>query len=407
MTNTTMKKPLYLLAALLVWMPAAQAQDLSGFVEAETRAFPSPALASEQHESNLAVAFQPELYAEWARGYQSFTFTPYLRLDLGDPARTHFDVRELYYHYAARNWELKAGVAKVFWGVTESQHLVDIINQTDLVENPDGEDKLGQPMVNFTWIRDWGTLDFFVMPYFRERTFPGREGRLRAPFPVDTDRARYESDAEEFNPDLAVRWFHTVGLFDIGLSHFYGTSREPRLRAEIDESGTPTLIPQYDLIHQTGLDLQATVGGWLWKLETITRSGQGSRFVALTAGFEYTFSNLKNTGMDLGVPAEYLYDNRDKVTLGTERLSPTAFEDDLFVGARLALNDVQSTDVLGGAVIDRDTGTTAFLVEASRRIGSQWRLAVEARGFTNTSAEDILYGFRKDDYLQIGLAYHF
>ena len=52
----------------------------------------------------------------------------------------------------------------MFWGVTESQHLVDVVNQTDLVENPDGEEKLGQLMVNLTVARSWGTLNLFVAP---------------------------------------------------------------------------------------------------------------------------------------------------------------------------------------------------------------------------------------------------
>ena len=42
---------------------------------------------------------------------------------------------------------LLVGAAKVFWGTAESRHLVDIINQTDAVEDIDEEDKLGQPMV--------------------------------------------------------------------------------------------------------------------------------------------------------------------------------------------------------------------------------------------------------------------
>ena len=52
--------------------------------------------------------------------------------------------------------KFRVGVGKVFWGVTESQHLVDIINQTDLVENIDTEDKLGQPMLETTWLQNWG-----------------------------------------------------------------------------------------------------------------------------------------------------------------------------------------------------------------------------------------------------------
>jgi len=33
----------------------------------------------------------------------------------------------------ADDWELTTGVSKVYWGVMEAVHLVDIINQTDFV----------------------------------------------------------------------------------------------------------------------------------------------------------------------------------------------------------------------------------------------------------------------------------
>ena len=93
-----------------------------------------------------------------------------------DSERTHFDIRELFGLWVFERWELGVGIRKVFWGVTESQHLVDIINQTDLVDSIDGEEKLGQPMVNVSIPHEWGTVDLFILPYFRERTFPGRDG---------------------------------------------------------------------------------------------------------------------------------------------------------------------------------------------------------------------------------------
>ena len=47
-------------------------------------------------------------------------------------------LRELSLLWISGNWETRIGVSKVFWGVAESQHLVDTINQTDLAANPDG-----------------------------------------------------------------------------------------------------------------------------------------------------------------------------------------------------------------------------------------------------------------------------
>ena len=151
---------------------------------------------------------------------------------------------------------------------------MDIINQTDLVENPDGEDKLGQPMLMVSVPADWGTLDLFLMPYFRERSFPGRAGRLRGPLRVDTEKAQYESSAEEWHTDFAVSLSRSIGEWDIALSHFYGTSREPSFIAGMD-GDEPVLIPYYEIINQTGLSLQFITGEWLWKFEGIVRKRTG------------------------------------------------------------------------------------------------------------------------------------
>jgi len=71
-------------------------------------------------------------------------------VDEHDDNRTHGDIRELSWIHVGSNWETRVGVRKVFWGVTEGRHLVDIINQTDAVDQVDGEEKLGQPMINLS-----------------------------------------------------------------------------------------------------------------------------------------------------------------------------------------------------------------------------------------------------------------
>ncbi|HEY7410018.1 MAG TPA: hypothetical protein VII13_04715, partial [Vicinamibacteria bacterium] len=284
-----------------------------------------------------------------------------------------------------------------FWGVTESQHLVDIVNQTDLVENPDGEDKLGQPMAHLTLTRRWGTLDLFVLPLARARTFPGAQGRLR-PGPLVDDRASV-FEGGRWRPSAAVRWSKTFGALDLGLSHFHGTSREPRLSwAPSGDGGR--LVPYYDLIHQAGLDAQWTAGRWLWKLEAIRRTGQGTPHVAATAGFEYALANAFGLGFDLGLIAEYLYDDRG-------RLATTPWQDDVFAGVRVAANDAHGTELLAGVIVDPGSRASAWSLEASRRIGGHWRLGVEARAFRARRADDPLAELRRDDYFQTELSYRF
>jgi len=372
--------------------------EWTGNLSAEIRYFLNEPFDSRQYShGNVSVAAQPEYYKKWDNGDQSFIFTPFLRIDQNDSERTHADIRELAWLKVTNDWELRAGIRKIFWGVTESQHLVDIINQTDLVENLDGEDKLGQPMINLALVTDRGTLDLFLLTGFRERTFPGKEGRLRTGLVVDTDHPVYESSAKEKHTDFAARWYQTAGPLDIGISYFNGTSRDPRF---IPDSGGTALLPVYDIINQTGIDAQATLANWLWKLELISRGGQGERYTALTGGFEYTFVGIFETAYDLGVIAEYLYDDRDEK-------ATTPFANDMMIGTRFTFNDEQSTELLAGLITDIDEGSIMLNVEASRRLGNAWKLSVEARAFSNIDATEPLYSFRKDDYLQAELAWYF
>ncbi len=375
--------------------------EFAGYSSVESRWFTDGPLDSRQESGlGISLSIEPEFYRVWNDSDLSLTFKPFFRLDSEDSERTHFDIRELYVHKISDDWELKAGVNKVFWGVIESQHLVDIINQTDLIENLDREDKLGQPMVNFTWISKIGNFDFFFLPYFRERTFPGIDGRLRSQPYVDTDRPLYESDAKEWHPDLALRWSQVIGDFDLGLYYFYGTSRDPLFQPDLNAAGETVLRPVYNLMQQVGLDAQWTHGGWLLKFEGLVRSGKGQHHQAFAAGFEYTFYGLFGTSIDAGLLSEYHYDSRGDV-------ATTIFNQDIFAGTRITMNDNKDTAFLGGAFYDHDNGTTAYRVEIERRLGDRYKLLIEGQKFSDTARNDLSYNFRQDSYLQIELRRYF
>ncbi|RLA23468.1 MAG: hypothetical protein DRQ61_03805 [Gammaproteobacteria bacterium] len=366
------------------------------------RFYQKGAAPTQDYHNNFSFKIEPTWRYEWDDGSQNIVFTPFARVDDQDEERTHFDIRELLWTKFTGDWTIRAGVGKVFWGVTESQHLVDIINQTDFVENINGEEKLGQSMLNLAYTADYGTFDLFVLPGFRERTFPGEDGRLRLIPQVDNDHALYESGAGDDHIDFAVRWAQTIGDWDIGLAHFHGTTRDPQYVPVFNGVGAPPvkLLAYYEIIDQTSIDTQAVKGNWLWKLEAYSRGGQGSgRFEAAATGFEYTFSGVFETGADLGLLAEYLYDNRDISEL------TTPFDDDIYLGTRFGFNDTQSTELLIGFIMDRRNNSEwTYSVEGSRRIAEDWKISLEARGFGSAGPEyPISHSVRKDDYIMFEL----
>ncbi len=380
-----------LLCATLNVSTSIYANDISGNISLEGRYFNQETLHAGQDDGGFSLSLQPEFRHRWDNDHKAFTFIPFYRWDDKDEKRTHGDIRQLDLTVANGDWEFQAGISKVFWGVAESQHLVDIINQNDSVENLDGEDKLGQPMLRTSYIMDNGSLSLYVLPYFRERTFAGVNGRLRTPLVVDTAQVTYEANDEKEHIDYALRWNQTFDAIDIGLSWFDGTSREPELR--VNNTGT-ALNPHYAQIQQVGLDLQYTGDAWLWKLEAIRRESKSTGYNAAVGGLEYTLSGVVESVADLGLLAEYHVDSRDE-----QATSP--LQNDIFLGTRLALNDTQSSELLAGAVVDLDNQSKSLRVEASRRLGDNMKINLEAQVFTDIDSNDLLNALRHDDHLLV------
>ena len=305
--------------------------------------------------------------------------------------------RQVFQYYRA------GGVDRVFWGVTESRHLVNIINQIDLVEHPYKEPTLGQPMAHLTWSGDWGAAEIFGLTCHRARTFPGRSGRLRFPLIVDNERVSYESDARQWHLDLAARYSRSFGTLDVGMSVFDGTSRDPFPLPDGDRNGEPALVPYYEQIRQFGLDAQLTAGSWLFKLEAIRRSGARNRlggeedYVASAFGGEYTFYSILGSAVDLSLLSEWNYDGRG-------RNATNIFQNDLFLAARFAFNDVQSTEILTSIMEDLDTTTRVLTFELNRCISDQWSLAWRQSPFS--APTKWIFPMRRDSFIELNLIYN-
>lgn len=423
-----------LLAAPVATMPAASADDAQAPLAPLPPAPPAPDIAeapvvlSREPETDWTERLQTDttLGLDWRwfpkRGLQgqsrtafsgsalvewywqspdersSWTVSPYLRWDQRDSERNLLDLRQAFWQTVGDGWEFKAGVDKIFWGVTESIHLVDVINQTDWVDAVDGESKLGQPLLQFNLSGDWGNLQSFVLPYFRERTLSGEQGRLRLPLPVLADEAVYQSSREQRHVDLALRYSQQIDQVDLALSYFTGTNRDPRF---MPVGQGNVLVPYYEQMQQLGLEGQWIVDSWIWKLEAIRRSSDIESFTAAVAGFEYTSVGVFDSAVDLGWLVEYQYDNRGQS-------APVPGQRDLFAGVRVALNDEAGSELLFGIAQDlQNGGTRSGMLEASMRFSNNMRLRLDAWFFQTMSMQQPTWWFRQDDYIQLGFDYYF
>jgi hypothetical protein len=371
--------------------------EFSGEATLESRFFPDTGAHANTKQVDVSLALKPEYSYSWDQDRKVVTIIPYARISQLDDSKTHVDIRELSFVGGWEKVELRAGVSKVFWGVTESQHLVDVINQTDFVENPDGEDKLGQPLINATYVSDYGNFDFFLLPYFRERTFAGNDGRLRGPIVIDTDNPIYTDPDEEKQLDYAARWSHYIDSFDWGLSYFKGVDRDPGF---VPNSNGTELNPLYGQNEQFGLELQYVYGDWLFKGELLKKDSQiNGDYLASVLGFEYTFTNLYK-GIDIGVLYEWIYDERGKS-------AQSGLNNASFAGTRIALNDESSTDFLLGGIADHESGgLTSIRLETTRRINQNWKWELEGNIIVKPQPTSFLNQLRRDDYIQFSLSFY-
>ena len=390
----------------------AQTLDLSGDLSLQGRWYPQSPAFPGQRSSTGGLVVEPTLYGEIAQR-TSFTLTPLYRYDSADSRRTHADLREAYLlthgDWGENFWELRLGFDRVFWGVAELHNLVDIVNQVDLVEHPRDRPKLGQPMAHLTISGDWGIAESFLLPYHRERTFPGRSGRHRSGRPV-AERALYESGAEERHVDLAARYSNAVGLLDFGLSAFVGTSREPVFVADHPLGPSPAidtpLIPYYEQIRQLGVDAQITTDPWLYKMEAIRRGGsrnllgRDEAYHAFSFGLERTLYGLLGSRADLTSLAEWHYDGRG-------RRATSVWANDLYLSCVLALNDVQGTELQAGILGDLRHDSRALNLELKRRLSNRWLLRLEASAILSADPRDTTWDGRRDSFLGVDLTLSF
>jgi len=193
-----------------------------------------------------------------------------------------------------------------------------------------------------------------------------------------------------------MRWEHFIGDMDVGLHYFYGNAREPLVI--FSQEGAFGL--EYPVVNQIGLDYQMIVKNTIFKLESVYRSGDFDNIFAITGGLEYTLGNVNNKGLDIGIIGEYVYDNRRALTF-------SSLDNDLFLGSRLAFNNVAGTEILFGIFQDLSKSTKLVRLEGSQRLGESFKLTATGQAFFSVDNQEFIYLFRKDAFLELELVKYF
>ncbi|MFN1515059.1 malate transporter [Vibrio owensii] len=328
----------------------------------------------------------------WNDSGWAATFSPYAEYEF-QSEQGFINLREANITYAGETIEWLLGYGVVYWGVTEVYQPVNVVNQYDGRIALGYEEKIGQPMLQARWLPDWGDVQMLLLPFHQPRKFREPDQRRTLIKPVDDD-ANY-SDGENAL-DSAIRIGFWQDALDVGISAFYGNSREPLLVESPNDWQA-----SYARIFQLGTELQWTQDDLLLKWEGTFKSGEGSGYFTLVTGFEYSVYGFSFSQGTLGLIAEYAWDNRDTYA------PPTIYNNDAFLGLRWQANDVQDTEFLLSGLFDLEQTSPIYKLNASGRINEHWKWIAEGYYLSSMSNNEPIAYLENDSYFSIGAEYYF
>lgn len=342
--------------------------------------------------------FSAELHADWVWTWDEadLVIEPVVSV-AEDDALNYIDFQQLLFTYRMASSEVFAGVGMVFWGVTESYHLTDIVNQVNLVADLAREKKLGQPMVGYRRYLGDHTLELYWLPYFREQVLAEKNSRPWRSRPISGD-PEYERSGGQWAQDVALRLSGFYESVDYGVSYFYGTERNPFL---IINPSRTEFTETYVKTNKLAVDSQLTLGSTLLKSEMIYSSPdtQGDEF-AMVAGIEQGIYGIVDTQLDASLFIEGLYSNNQQgVAL--------PYKQHIMTGLRLDLNNEGGSNIMFSIINDKDDRDRTYYVNAQHRLKENISAEVDVWYFDIRKQSSNLPYLKEEGYIQIGLEFYF
>jgi hypothetical protein len=117
-------------------------------------------------------------------------------------------------------------------------------------------------------------------------------------------------------------------------------------------------------------------------------------------GIEYGFQGVMGSDLDATYYVEHLF--------SSEAEPLTYVDNDIFLGVRFEINDVASTSIESGLIVDLDSRSTLPRLEIQRRLLSHLVVAGVGQAFLWVAEEDpLIFNLRQDTYAALELRFFF
>lgn len=356
-------------------------------------------------DRGLAVFSRVE--SRYEEDYYSHVLRAFARIDSQEASRDLIWVEDAYAAYfldVDKLWRVSGGYKVFNWTALEAFRPADTINSRNLDAPLEKPEKRGELALELEVPFYEGALTFSLFPRVENPHFPGAASRLGLGFtpatPVWVDglkattdqwRAQYAARLNQFifGADLSL---HLLQHYDrqfpiVGTTHYAQV-----LGNLVPLDGVASMnVPHYFQVTQFGGTFaRPFFDGWVLKAEAVHRSFEKDLEILTASGLKKPLDHSEAAlGLEYGLAhadgSESTFYLEAVSLFGVtkeERASLAAFQKDVFVGFRHALNDVMGTEFLVSAIFDLErTHEKLYNIQASRRLSDIWKLSGTLRVF--------------------------
>ncbi|EQC44684.1 hypothetical protein [Bacteriovorax sp. Seq25_V] len=322
-----------------------------------------------------------------------------------------------------------AGYQVFTWSKMEAFHPANIVNSRYFDGDLEDFDKKGELTLSYSFKSLLGDLKLFYFPFFEKSFYPTKSTRItdgvrpEKSYHFDGNNLTEKKESHQYGISLQKQ----IGDFDFHLFALNHIDRNRPLLGYHAYTINPTLgaIPYGNLAAYYGEVLDYGMASTLFvddstfKLEFLgSKFKKSEKFVLSTGGFVgfkdqktiaigHEYSKTWDNGWDSTFFTEYQAVFADDSSHKREELS--VFQNDLFLGHRLSLNDAYGKEFRFGVFYDlQRKNEMLFFLTYEQRLNDFWKFKTGIRTFTHDSNDKLgLYVLEKDDEVSFSLTRFF
>lgn len=192
------------------------------------------------------------------------------------PEETKLELREAFFLYSDKNWDLRMGRQIIIWGVSDGMRITDLVSPMDMTEFLAREyDDIRIPVtaIRGRYFNQWMNLEllyipvssYFILPTQKSNPwnfFPQQEGLETIYFSDISPEASFE------NGEYGIRSSFFLNNLDFSISMLHTWNKMPVLERRLTTNNDSLLIyPHYNRLDMLGADLSVSAGQFVLRGE--------------------------------------------------------------------------------------------------------------------------------------------